>query len=123
MKSLAKAMMLSAAFAGGAIIAPVAANAALSDCNTARMCMWANNDFKFEIGDRSAGSSTITNLSGDNNNEMDSWANKSSLYEGCMYGGANGTGDRQGMGVNSTDSNVGFANSDEVSSWRTRYGC
>jgi hypothetical protein len=40
-----------------------------------------------------------------------------------MYGAFNGTGDRQGMAPEANDNNVSPLNSDEVSSWRTRYGC
>lgn len=106
-----------------AVIAPGLAGGALSDCASGRMCLWGNNDFKWKIADRAAGSGTIVNLTGDANNEMDSWANRSGSYIGCGYGAANGTGDRQQWGPNSNDDNVAPWNSDEVSSWRTRHGC
>lgn len=99
------------------------ADAALSDCGTNRMCLWGNNDFKWKIGDRAHGSYTITGLSGDANDEMDSWANRSATYTGCQYQHANGGGDRQTMSRNSNDNNVAPWNSDEVSSWRTAGGC
>lgn len=87
------------------------------------MCLWGNNDFKRKIADRAGGSGTIVNLSGDANDEMDSWANRSASYTGCGFGAANGGGDRQTFGRNSNDNNVAPWNSDEISSWRTRYGC
>jgi hypothetical protein len=109
--------------ATGFAIAPTAAFAALSDCATGSMCLWGNNDFKYGIATRTAGSSTITNLSSAANDDMDSWANQSSTYAGCMWSDANGSGDRQTLSRNSNDNNVSPANSDEVSSWRTAYAC
>ena len=70
---------------------------------------------------RGQGDSTIKNLSGDANDEMDSWANKSTTHSGRMWKDANGSGDRQTLGRNQRDNNVSPANSDEVSSWRTAY--
>ncbi|WP_143740203.1 hypothetical protein [Micromonospora echinospora] len=99
------------------------AGAALSDCATNKMCLWGNNDYLWMIDSRDTGGSTIANLSGDANDEMDSWANKSNTYAGCMWSDANGSGDRQALGLNSSDNNVSPANSDEVSSWRTAHAC
>ena len=99
------------------------APAALSDCGGDRMCLWGNNDFQWKIGDRAHGSGTISNLSGDANNQMDSWANRSATYTGCMWDDANGAGSSDSMGRNSNDSNVAPWNSDDKTSWRTRYGC
>jgi hypothetical protein len=106
-----------------AILAPAFANGSLSQCSSGHVCLWGNNDFQWKIADRVAGSGTITNLTGEANNQMDSWANRSGSYTACGFGGANGTGDRQEWGPNSNDNNVNVFNSDEVSSWRTRYGC
>ena len=117
-----KGLVASAVIVGaGLFLVPGGASAALSDCASNRMCLWGNNDFKWKIGDRAAGSSTITNLTGDSNDEMDSWANKSSTYSGCMWSDANGSGDRQTLHRN--DNDVAPWNSDEVSSWRTAYSC
>lgn len=69
------------------------------------------------------GSDHIQNLSGDSDDEMDSWANRTSVYDGCMYGGFDGGGDKQDMPRNDDDDNVAPWNSDEVSSWRTEGGC
>lgn len=98
------------------------AGASLSDCGSGRMCLWGNNDFKWKIGDRAAGGG-VTNLTGDANDEMDSWANRSASWTGCMYDDPNGSGSTDTMGKNSNDNNVAPWNSDDKSSWRTRYGC
>lgn len=115
------AVGLVAAFSGMA--GATAAQASLSDCNANNMCMWGNNDFKWKIGERGDGSKTVTGLYGDRNDEMDSWANRSASYDGCMYSNANGKGDRMTMWRNSHDDNVAPWNSDQVSSWRTKGGC
>lgn len=118
-----KALVIGGIIASSAWAFSGAATAALSDCGSGRMCMWGNNDYMWKIGDRAAGEGDFKNLSGDKNDAMDSWANKSGSYIGCMYGSANGTGDEQTMAKNSNDNNVSPLNSDEVTSWRTRYGC
>jgi len=87
------------------------------------MCLWGNNDFVYMLEERGAGDSTIINLTGEDNDEMDSWANRSLSYAGCMWSDANGSGDRQTLARNDNDNNVAPANSDEVSSWRTAYAC
>ena len=117
--------VLSAALLGATLfVAPnVSASAAYSECASERVCLWGNNDYLWMLDERTAGSSTINNLSGDANDEMDSWANNSGTYAGCMWSDANGSGDRQTLGRNSSDNNVAPANSDEVSSWRTAYAC
>lgn len=119
-----KNLIASAMIVGTGLFAiPGVAAAALSDCDSGYMCLWGNNDYKWMLEERGAGSSTITNLSGDANDEMDSWANKSTTYAGCMWEHAHGSGARQTLGRNSNDNNVSPANSDEVSSWRTAYAC
>jgi hypothetical protein len=116
-------LIASAIVAVTAVTVPGLASGSLSQCPSGNVCLWGNNDFQWLIGNRAGGNGTITNLSGDANNQMDSWANRSSTYSACGYGGANGTGDRQGWSPNNNDSNVAPWNSDEISSWRTRYGC
>jgi peptidase inhibitor family I36 len=118
-----KSAIAAALIVGAGLVVPGVANAGLSDCPSNHMCLWGNNDFRWLIGNRAAGNGTITGLSGDKNDGMDSWANRSATHTGCMYQHAGGGGDRQTMGRNSNDNNVAPWNSDEVSSWRTRYGC
>jgi hypothetical protein len=97
--------------------------AALSDCASGATCIWADNDFKGDRQGRSGGSGTITNVSALLNDRMDSWANRSASYTSCGWDGKNGTADAQTWGATSNDNNVSPFSSDEVSSWRTRYGC
>ncbi|MEU8671973.1 peptidase inhibitor family I36 protein [Streptomyces anulatus] len=118
-----KKVIASVMLVGSALMVTPVANAAISDCNNNNMCMWGNNDYQWMIGERAHGSATLVNLSGDNDNAMDSWSNESGTHSGCMYGAFNGTGDRQGMAPEANDNNVSPLNSDEVSSWRTRHGC
>ncbi|MFB6551266.1 hypothetical protein [Streptomyces sp. NPDC056405] len=118
-KAIATVMLV-----GSALMVTPVTNAAISDCNNNNnMCMWGNNDYQWMLDERYHGSGTLVNLSGDEDNAMDSWSNESGTHEGCMYGARNSTGDRQGMAKEANDNNVSPLNSDEVSSWRTRYGC
>lgn len=106
---------------GVAVAAP--ATAALSDCTNSKTCLWANNDFGGTRADRNGGEGSITNVPSSINNQMDSWANRSGSYTSCGWDGANGTADDQTWGRVSNDNNVSPLSSDEVSSWRTKYGC
>ncbi|MER7420733.1 peptidase inhibitor family I36 protein [Micromonospora peucetia] len=119
-----KTVIASAFIVGsGLFLVPGVASAALQDCDSNHMCMWANNDFGVMIGERPHNQATVVNLSSTNNDRMDSWANRSAQYAGCMFSDAGGAGDRQTMGLNSNDNNVSPLNSDEVTSWRTANGC
>lgn len=109
--------------AAGMLVSVGPASAALSDCPSNYMCMWGNNDFKWMIGKRFHGNETIANLSGDANDEMDSWANRSATHIGCMFEHAGGGGARQTMAKVSSDNNVAPWHSDEITSWRTKNGC
>lgn len=99
------------------------AEAALEDCNSKYMCLWGNNDFKWMLVERYQGGYSWWNLTGDENDEMDSWANTSSEYRGCMAEHADGGGSRQTMARVSNDDNVAPWNSDEVSAMRSSGGC
>jgi hypothetical protein len=106
--------------AGAAVTVPGVANSSIGQCPVGEMCLWGNNDYKWLIAHRDAGSmGTVVNLRGDANNEMDSWANRSSYYDVCGYGAANGGGDRQAWATLRDDNNVAPWNSDEVSSWKS----
>lgn len=97
--------------------------AALSDCATNSTCIWANNNFGGSRQGRSHGQDEIKNVSAALNDAMDSWANRSATYKSCGYGGKNGGGDKQNWSETSNDNDVNPVNSDEVSSWRTKFGC
>lgn len=118
-----KRSLLTIGLAAGLLMLPSAGSGTLAQCTGSNMCMWGNNGFDWLIGQRSPGVATVTNLSATVNDKMDSWANKSSSYRGCMYSNANGGGDRQLMSPVSNDDNVAPWNSDQVSSWRTRNAC
>lgn len=123
MRTALKRVAVAIILAGPVLATAGPSSAALSDCTGTNMCMWGSNNFTFIIGQRQAGYSTIVNLSGDANNQMDSWANKSSVYTGCMYDGINGGPGTQTMSKVSSDANVAPWNSDDVSSWKTAGGC
>lgn len=106
------------------LAAPLAANAALSDCGDTRMCVWGNNDYKWKIADRASGNSSWADpFTGNENDEADSFANKSGTYTGCLAQHIDGGGDRVTMSRGQYEPNLAYFNSDEASSMRTASGC
>jgi hypothetical protein len=97
------------------------AQAAFSDCPSNRVCLWGNNDFVYLIAVK-APYEGLRSLSGDANNQMDSWGNRTGR-NAAGYDYSNGTGDCQTFSAGSRDNNVNYWNSDEVSSFRTDRGC
>lgn len=98
------------------------AEAAFSDCDPGKVCLWGNNDFLWLLEERTAGSTTIVNLNGESNNETDSWANRGT-QTGAGFDNAGGSGDCINFTAGQSDNNLAFWNSDEVSAWRTKNAC
>ncbi len=118
-----KALVLSAALVGSVVSVGSATAADIDNCASTSTCMWNSNDYQDKIAGRTHGDSDIKYVGDKANNKMDSWANNSNTYQSCGYDGSNGTGDAQDWEENQHDSNVAPWNSDEVSGWRTKYGC
>ncbi len=122
-----KVWLVTGALAIATLAAPAAAQASLSDCNSNYMCVWGNNDFKWMIAERFHGNSEwVEPFDGDENNENDSWANRSVDYTGCLADGIDGggdTGDRVTLHRNDNDNDLAWFNSDFASSMRTKGGC
>lgn len=108
---------------GTGAVAAVPAQAALGDCPSDNMCIWENNNYSAGRDQRGHGQDSITRVSAALDNDMDSWANRSGTYGSCGWDGTNGTGDNQEWDATTRDNDVSVANSDEISSWRTRFGC
>jgi hypothetical protein len=108
---------------GAAATVPGVANSSFGECPSGQICLWGNNEFKWLIAHRGAGFTSVYNLSGEANNEMDSWANRSGEHDVCGYGALYGGGDKQGWDSLHNDNNVSPWNSDEVSSWQGRTHC
>lgn len=89
--------------------------------------MWEHTDWNDNTaGDfvgRDEGKDNWTNLGPGMNDQMSSWANRSATYTSCGAGGFDGAGDRQTWSSLNSDNNVAPWNNDEVSSWRTKFGC
>ena len=121
MKQL-KILMTTALIGGTLLFAPnVAATAAYSDCASDKVCLWGNNDYKWLIHTRNPGKGLLA-LTGDANNEMDSWGNRTTK-NARGYDKANGTGDCQTFAKGSKDNNVAPWNSDEISSTASNGKC
>lgn len=122
MKRMGKLLM--GAVAVGALVVPTGAQAALSDCEDTRMCVWGNTDYVWKIADRASGNSTwVDPFTGDENDEADSFANKSGTYTGCLAQHVGGDGDRVTMSRGQREANLAFWNDNEASSIRTKNGC
>jgi peptidase inhibitor family I36 len=113
-------VLVALALAGAA--ASGGAQAAFSDCDPNRSCLWGNNDFIWLLSERAAGGGLLSFSGQDRNNQMDSWGNRTTINS-AGYDSTSGTGDCQTFQRGSNDNNVSFVNSDEVSSWRTNHGC
>lgn len=116
-----KVLLIALVLVGTALGAAHTTQAAYSDCGGNRVCLWGNNDFRWLIGQRSPGYGWL-NLSGDRDDEMDSWANRTGTTS-AAYSNYDGHGECQVLWRYSSDDNVAPWNSDQVSSWRTNGGC
>jgi hypothetical protein len=72
---------------------------------------------------RPHGESNITSVSAALKNDMDSWLNRSGVYDSCGWDGPNGTSGSQEWDAGARGTNLSDPNSDGVESWRTRGGC
>lgn len=109
--------------AGTGIVAAMPAQADLDHCQDAETCIWEHNGYQGNREDKAHGQGTIVAVPAVLNNRMDSWANRSAVYGSCGWNNSNGTGDAQEWDATRNDNDVSDVNADEVSSWRTRYGC
>ncbi len=109
------------ALIGAGASAATPASASFSQCNSNNVCIWGNNDYQWFLRGIVKGTG-LTALSGDANNQMDSWGNRTT-GTGAGYDASNGSGDCQTWSAGSRDNNVNPWNSDEVSSIRANHGC
>lgn len=119
-----KSILLVGALALAGLAAPTAGQAALSDCNNNYMCVWGNNDYVWKLAEQAHGQdSWLDPFNAEENDENDSWANRSATYTGCMAEHTNGGGDRLTMAKLSNDNDMAWFNSNETSSMKTKNGC
>lgn len=120
LKSVIVTMALGASVAIGGVSS---AEAALSQCTGAKTCLWGNNDYQWYLAGK-PNNRGLSQLSGEANNEMDSWANLSTSWsKGYDDPTPDGTSDGcQHWAAVTSDDNVSPLSSDEVSSWRTNGG-
>ena len=110
-----------AVLATALVAVPVAAHAGSSSCPSARVCLYADNNFSSLLGYRSAGGGRV-NISSASDNQMDSWENKTAT-NARWYHDPNGGGKCVTMSHNSEDANINFLDSDTASSWATDGSC
>lgn len=104
----------------GAGLAPVAL-AGSSLCPRANVCIYDHDQFNGLLAARSGGQGAV-NVGGAINDKMTSWENKSS-YNARWYRDANSSGTCNNMARYSENGNVGWWNSDILTSWATDGGC
>ena len=119
----AKAVVLALAMGGVMVTGGMATAADIDNCGSIRTCIYNDNNYQSKLASREHGQSEIRYVGDTATNRTSSWANNSGTYQSCGYDGANGTGDQQDWEENQHDDNLAPWNNDEVSSWRTKYGC
>jgi len=109
---------------GTVLAAPIAAHASLAQCTGSNMCVWGNNNYDWLLAAQAHGQGVIDvfNDAKGENNQADSWQNRSNTYAGCLYYGQ-GTSALLTMVKASKDDNVSFTDSDKTSSMRTNGPC
>lgn len=121
--------MKTAIFAGvlvAVVGAPNVAYAALDQCGSNKMCAWGNNNYNWLLAAQIHGQGSwldVFNNGSGEDNQTDSWANRSATYTGCLAADVDGGGDRIRMAKLDKDPNLAFFNSDEASAMRTKNGC
>ena len=106
---------------GLAVGLPSAAMAGSSLCPSAKVCVYANNDFGGLLGYRSGGLG-LANVSSVNNDEMSSWENKSTS-NARWYHDRDAGGKCVTLLSKREDNNINFLDNDTMSSWATNGAC
>jgi hypothetical protein len=85
------------------------------------VCIYSNNDWIGEIGDRASGGAVV-NITSTYNDEMDSYWNETSSNARWYYN-PNGGGACNNLPAAHKDNNINVLSSDELSSWATNGAC
>ena len=109
------------------VIAPLSAVAAPSAvaggdaCNSGQVCLYEHKDFGAMLGWR-APNVKLMNVSGNANDKMSSWKNRTSV-NARWYQNANGGGFCRTMESWHEKAYVGYWDNDKLTSWATDGGC
>jgi hypothetical protein len=110
--------------AASAVVAPLSASASMSQCGSDHMCVWGNDNYDWLLANQIHGQvNWFDPFGAGQNNEDQSWANRSSTYTGCVADGAYGSGGTITLSRNGEDPNLAVWNDNQGSSMRTAYGC
>lgn len=121
-----KKFLVLGVLAASTVVAQPAAHAALSQCADNKVCVWGNNDYEWLLAAQLHGQRSwldVFNNGKGENNQNDSWANKSSRHDGCGVDKVDGGGDRITFWRDSRDPDLAWFNSNFVSAMRTTNGC
>lgn len=120
MRTLHK-LVAGAFIAGTALLAPnTASSAAFSDCNSNYVCLWGNNDYQWMLIEKYTNQEG-TNLYGEENNQTDSWGNRST--RNARAWDTHSGGDCWTLSAGERDPNLAPWNSDRFSRLATTGGC
>jgi hypothetical protein len=121
-----KKVLILGALTASTVIAQPPAHAGLNQCLTNKVCVWGNNNYEWLLAAQIHGQTAWLDVFNDGageNNQNDSWANKSKTYTGCGVDHVDGGGDRITFTKDSQDPDLSFLNSNFVSAMRTKSGC
>lgn len=119
-----KTVAIAVAMFGTTLAAPTVAQASFSQCYSSNMCAWGNNDYNWLIANQSGGQNLVDPFDDSigENNQTDSWANRSTTYNGCLYDGQ-GSNPLVTMLKSNSEANMSFVVSDKTSSMKTNGAC
>lgn len=119
---LPKILLVGGMVCAGLFVATPAAQAAITDCGDTfyGVCLWDYAGFdggpNVRVPANTGGTPQTTNVSAAFNDHMTSWSNNSYTRDARWFYNANGTGTTRCMNPNSSNSNVGWLDNDELSS-------
>lgn len=115
-----KKVLVAAVLTASAVAASGVAPGAYG-CDSTHACIYDNNGFSSMLAMKSAGVG-LTNVGAGQNDRTDSWRNETNI-NGAWYYDTGGHGDCYNMLKHASNSNLGWAPSDELSSWRLNGQC
>ena len=121
MKELKLAALVTALGGLGLLGSAGHASAGSTLCPSAKVCIYASDDFNLLMGYRSAGGG-IVNISAGNNDLMSSWENKIGTNAAWYYG-SNGSGGCRNMSAGTENHSLSNFDDNEMSSWKTNGSC
>ncbi|UAL30278.1 hypothetical protein K8W59_01650 [Nocardioides rotundus] len=119
----AKLVVVALTVSGGLISGGSAVAHDIDNCGQEATCIWAYNNYQNRVAQKGEGDGAFRYVGDAANNRNSSWANNSENMNSCGADYLAGDGDRQTWAIDGHDPDQAPWNDNEVSSWRTQYGC